>query len=89
MVVEYAEGHVEAALRALLREARGDRLGGAEVGAEQHRQRGAVPGDQRGGCGRWKGGRVLRLGGPGCAVEADAGPGSDLDVELVGLDRQC
>ena len=41
---------VEAPLGALLGQPDGDSFGGAEVRAEQHRQRGAVPGDVRRGC---------------------------------------
>ncbi len=49
VVVERPEGHGEPALGALLRQAGRDRLGGAEVRAEEHRERRAVPVDVRGG----------------------------------------
>ena len=89
VVVERPEGHGEPALGALLRQPGRDRLGGAEVRAEQHRERGAVPVDVRGGHRSpqprpgWP-----RPGLPRSAVDPHAFPGPDEDVEVVGLDRE-
>ena len=90
VVVQRAESDGEAAFGALLRELGGDRLRGAEVRAEQHRQRRPVPGDQR--CCRdrrrcrlrARGGRRL---GPG-PFDQDVRAGPDVDEEVVGLDRE-
>ena len=92
MVVKGADGHVEAAFGALVGEAGRDRLGGAEVRAEQHGEPCAVPGHERGRCdcrrsgggGPRRGGRVADGGGRGLL---DPAPGSrpDLDAEVGGL----
>ena len=90
VVVERAEGDVEAALGALLGEPGGDRLGGAEVRAEQHAQRGAVPGDVRHGgrcrCGTAVGASAAAAGA--ARSRCTPGRGLDLDVEVVGLDGE-
>ena len=88
VVVERAEGDVEAAFGALLGQAGGDRLGGAEVGPEQHAERGAVPGDERGRRGLRDGDGPLRRGHRSGPVEVHVGTGVDLDVEAVGLHRE-
>ena len=81
----------EAAAGRVLGDRVGDALGGAEVRAVEHQQRRVVRGRTGGAARRGAGG--CRRGAAGRAATAPAvgrapGPQPDLDVEVVGLDRQ-
>ena len=94
MVVERADGHVETALGALLGEPGGDGLGGAEVGAEQHRSAWCRAGAPAGPAPR-AGSRARRraavprwLGGLAARSMCTSGPRPHPDVEVGGLDGE-
>ena len=89
--VERAEGDVEPAFGALVREPGGNRLGRAQIRPEQHRQPGSVPVDLRGGLGHRRR-SFLRRSRLRCrrrpAVDPHPFARTDENVEIVRLDGQ-
>ena len=91
VIIQSTQGHGIATIRTILGDAGGNSLGGAEVGPEQHHERGVVslPGPLRTRL-RLSGLPVGRRGGDRDrgGARGSAWPLLDLDQQAVGLDRQ-